>query len=65
MLVLDRKIGEQLVIDDQITVKIIRTTRRRVFVGIDAPGDCHIRRGELAAHDTEDSNADSRAQGQG
>lgn len=47
MLVLSRKPGESIVIDGRITVTINRVSGNRVTVGIDAPSDVHILRGEL------------------
>lgn len=47
MLVLSRKIGEKLVIGDNITVTINRISGNRVTVGIEAPGSVKIVRGEL------------------
>jgi len=47
MLVLTRKVGQKLVIGDNITVVINRISGNRVSVGIEAPTDVHIVRGEL------------------
>ena len=47
MLVLTRKVGQKLVIGDDITVVINRISGNRVSVGIEAPKDVHIVRGEL------------------
>ncbi len=47
MLVLSRKEGEQLHIGDDIVVTISRISGNRVAIGIDAPRDVRIRRGEL------------------
>ena len=47
MLVLSRKVGQRLVIDDNITVVINRIAGNRVQIGIEAPDDVHIMRGEL------------------
>lgn len=51
MLVLSRKVGEQLVIGDNIRVVIHRVAGNRVTIGIEAPNDVRIIRGELQAHD--------------
>jgi carbon storage regulator CsrA len=48
MLVLTRKIGEKVVIGNGITVTVVRSEDGRVRLGIDAPGDVRILRGELA-----------------
>jgi carbon storage regulator CsrA len=47
MLVLSRRIGEKLVIGDQITVSINRVSGNRVSLGIEAPPDVRIVRSEL------------------
>ncbi|HEY5313361.1 MAG TPA: carbon storage regulator [Pirellulales bacterium] len=49
MLILTRKAGEQLRIGDQITVTIQRVDRNSVRIGIEAPGEVPIMRGELLA----------------
>jgi len=48
MLVLTRKPGEKVVIGNNITVTILAIEGGRVRVGIDAPDDIRILRGELA-----------------
>lgn len=48
MLVLSRKVGERLVIGDNITVVINRIAGNRVTIGIEAPSDVRIVRGELS-----------------
>lgn len=53
MLVLSRKEGEKLVIGDNITVVVSRVAGNRVTLGIEAPSDVRIIRGELKAHDRE------------
>jgi carbon storage regulator len=47
MLVLSRKRGESLVIDDRIRVIVHRIVGNRVTLGIEAPNDVHILRAEL------------------
>ena len=47
MLVLSRKVGEKLMIGDNITVVISRVAGNRVTIGIEAPPDVRIMRGEL------------------
>lgn len=51
MLVLSRKVGEKLVIGDDIVVTINRISGNRVTIGIEAPGSVKIVRGELERHD--------------
>src|SRR5262249_60725486 len=48
MLVLSRKPGEKVVIDGGITVTVVEVQGNKVRIGIDAPGDVRIVRGELA-----------------
>jgi carbon storage regulator len=47
MLVLSRKEGEKLVIDDNIIITVNRIVGHRVSIGIEAPHDVQISRGEL------------------
>jgi len=47
MLVLSRKTGERIVIGDNITVVVNRIDGNRVSIGIEAPRDVRIVRGEL------------------
>jgi carbon storage regulator len=47
MLVLSRKMGEQLVIDENIVITITRVAGHRVSIGIEAPAHVAIKRGEL------------------
>lgn len=47
MLVLSRKENEQLVIGDNIVLTINRISGNRVAIGIEAPRDVRIVRGEL------------------
>lgn len=48
MLVLTRKQGEMIRIGDGIVVKVISTGRGKAKIGIEAPGDVRVLRGELA-----------------
>lgn len=47
MLVLSRKVGEKLVIGDNITVVVSRISGNRVTLAIEAPQEVRIVRGEL------------------
>lgn len=47
MLVLSRKIGEQLRIGGDITVKVLRVQGNRIRLGIEAPDGIRVMRGEL------------------
>lgn len=47
MLVLSRKPGEQLRIGDDIIVTVTKSTGNRVTIGIEAPSEVRIMRGEI------------------
>lgn len=47
MLVLSRKIGEQIVVSDNITITVTRVNGNTVSLGIEAPKEIPIRRSEL------------------
>jgi carbon storage regulator CsrA len=49
MLVLSRKMSEQIKIGDDITITVIRVAGNRVRLGIVAPGEISVRRSELEA----------------
>jgi carbon storage regulator len=49
MLVLSRKAGEKVCIEGGITVTVLEMDGGRVRIGIDAPQDVRILRGELAS----------------
>ncbi len=55
MLVLDRKLQEGFWIEGRIFVKVLGIGKRRVKLGIEAPGDLQILRDELQS----DSSAES------
>ncbi|TWT92426.1 carbon storage regulator [Stieleria varia] len=48
MLVLSRKSGERLHIGDDVIVTLTKIAGNRVAIGIEAPREVAIRRGELA-----------------
>lgn len=49
MLLLTRKMDETIVIGESVVVRVVSVNGGRVSLGIDAPLDIRIRRGELAA----------------
>ena len=49
MLVLSRRVGERIVIDDQITVAVLEVRGNQIRLGIDAPKEIPIRREEVVA----------------
>lgn len=58
MLVLSRKSGEEVIIDGDIRVRILRCSNGRVRLGVDAPAHVRVMRTELAM---EMSSAESKA----
>ena len=48
MLVLSRKVGEDLMIGDNIRVTVVKINGKSIRLGIEAPNDVNIRRGELS-----------------
>ncbi len=60
MLVLSRKVGQRIVIGEKITVVVNRVAGNRVTLGIEAPDDVHIMRGELERHQREFGSPDVR-----
>ena len=47
MLVLTRKLGENISIGDNITIKVISIKGKQVKLGIDAPKSLQVHRGEI------------------
>jgi carbon storage regulator CsrA len=62
MLVLSRKQKEELVIGDQITITVLEIRGNVVKLGIEAPRDVRILRGELAQW--QEHGAESRLTGE-
>jgi carbon storage regulator len=60
MLVLTRKLMEKLFIGDDICVTVVRLEGGQVRLGIDAPRDVAVVRGELIPHRTAMSRPDQR-----
>jgi len=52
MLVLSRRIGECLVIDDKIIVTVIEIRGGQIRLGIEAPKEIMVRREEVVAKET-------------
>jgi carbon storage regulator len=53
MLVLSRKIGEEIVIGDNIRVMVVAVRGNQVRLGFSAPGDVAIHRAELRDADVD------------
>jgi carbon storage regulator len=62
MLVLTRKPGEKVVIGNGIIVTVIEVHRNRVRIGIDAPDQVRILRGEFAEWPDEPAGDDKPAE---
>lgn len=58
MLVLSRKMGEQIQVGDHIKVVVHRIHGGRVTIGIEAPADVKILRGEVSPNAREHSRID-------
>jgi carbon storage regulator CsrA len=59
MLVLTRKLQEKICIGDNITVTILRVKGQQVRIGIEAPRDVRVIRGELPPNPTARQEADA------
>ena len=57
MLVLTRKADEQILIGDDIKITLVRVRGNSVRIGIDAPKNIRVVRGELAARDASEASA--------
>lgn len=57
MLILSRKPGESIYINDEIEIKIIDTNGDKVKIGIDAPINVRVLRGELQQTIASNKNA--------
>jgi carbon storage regulator CsrA len=56
MLVLTRKIDEQILIGDNIKITLVRVHGNSVRIGIDAPREVRVLRGELTSVDSNTSD---------
>jgi carbon storage regulator len=52
MLVLSRKLGEKIIIGDNIVVTVVKIDRNQIRVGIEAPQDVQVYREEIAPQRT-------------
>lgn len=50
MLVLSRKLGEKIVIGDNIVVTVVKIDRNQIRLGIEAPHEVPVYREEIAPH---------------
>lgn len=52
MLVLSRKLGEKIVIGDNVVLTIVKIDRNQIRIGIEAPNDVPVYREEIAPNRT-------------
>ena len=57
MLVLSRKLGEKIVIGDNIVVTVVKIDRNQIRIGIEAPTDVPVYRQEIAPNRVDKQNA--------
>lgn len=55
MLILNRKIGESIIIGEDIEITVLEVEENRVKIGIDAPMDINILRKEIYIDITEEN----------
>ncbi len=53
MLVLSRKLGEKIVIGDNVVLTIVKIDRNQIRIGIEAPQDIPVYREEIAPNRAE------------
>jgi len=57
VLILTRRVGEKLVIGDNVTVTVLGVKGRQVRIGIDAPRDVTVHREEIYQRVLKEQNA--------
>ena len=62
MLVLSRKIKEQILIGDDVRITLLRIDGNKVRIGIDAPKHIRVIRGELTPTENDAEGDESRGQ---
>lgn len=55
MLVLTRRVGEEIVIDGQIRIRVVELSRSKVRIGVEAPHSTRVDRQEV--HDRKKGNS--------
>jgi len=61
MLVLSRKVGEQIQIGDDIQITVVRVSSTGVRIGVEAPPESMVVREELCNRKDSPSNTDLRS----
>ncbi len=64
MLILTRRLGESVLIGDQIRVKVLSVRGAQVRLGIDAPRDVQVNRDEVVEPDLRDERVATRESNQ-
>lgn len=62
MLVLTRRLDQQIIINDNIVVKILAVTNKQVRIGIEAPRDVTVHREEIYNKLVNDKQSDDTYQ---
>lgn len=60
MLVLSRRVGESIVINGNVVITLINSSGQRARLGIDAPADVTIHRGEVDEKIKREQQEDTR-----
>jgi len=53
MLVLSRKVNQSIIIGDNIKIQVLKISGNTIRLGVEAPNDVKILRGELAPYDVD------------
>ena len=61
MLVLSRKLGEKIVIGENIVITIVKIDRNQIRIGIEAPSEIQVYREEIAPNRSAKPTAEAPA----
>ncbi len=61
MLVLSRKLGEKIVIGDNVVVTVVKIDRNQIRIGIEAPPEVSVYREEIAPYRASRSESEAVA----
>jgi len=61
MLVLSRKVGEKILIGDNVSVTVVRVAQGVVRIGVEAPKEMAIIRDDIKNRDEKDYKSDASA----
>ncbi len=61
MLILTRKVGESIMVGDHVRVVVVEVKGRQVRIGVEAPGETKIYRGEIFERIQEENSRASQA----